>query len=488
MPADLLKAVASGRHTDHAMTKFIGRNSELHVLETALASGRSEFIPVYGRRRVGKSELILKFMKGKAGVYYLGRQSPSGLQVREFLVEAARTLNMPLLAELSVSNWRRALTTVVDQWALTHPGSKLVLALDEFQWIAGSEPGLVADLQHSWDRHWKTGGNVLLLLCGSYIGFMEREVLGQSSPLFGRRTAQIHLHPFGYLEAAEFHPNWSLIDRARAYFLVGGLPQYLLCLNDRFSIENNIRQNLLDEFAPLFHEPTFLLREELREIAPYHAILFAIAGGKSTVRAIAEATGLPDRNLHYYLRQLVDLGYVRRRYPLDGRRANPKQLRFVIRDPLLRFWFRFVFPNTSIIRSAGPPRAFTERIAPSLDAWFGNGFEHLCREALPLIYAHEGVGASFEIGEYWSPRTQIDTVGLRDDNWTDLGECKWGTVRSPVALEAELERKTGLFPNNRGATLGRRYFVRRKPAERKEAPNWYGLEDLYALNAAPSFL
>jgi len=481
LTASHFKIAARAPHTDRAMSKFIGRSSELQVLETAFASGRSEFIPVYGRRRVGKSELILKFMKGKPGVYYLGGQSPSGLQVREFLVEAARALNMPLLAELGISDWRKALTTVVDQWMLTQPNSKLVLALDEFQWIAGSEPGLVADLQHLWDRHWKTGGSVLLMLCGSYIGFMEREVLGQSSPLFGRRTAQIHLHPFGYLEAAEFHSNWSLIDRARAYFLVGGLPQYLLCLNDRLSVESNIRQNLLDQYAPLFHEPTFLLREELREIAPYRAILFAIASGRSTVKAIAEATSLPDRNLHYYLQQLADLGYVRRRYPLDGQRANPKQLRFGIRDPLLRFWFRFVFPNASIIRSAGPSRAFTERIAPSLDAWFGNGFEHLCREALPLIYAHEGVAAGFEIGEYWSAKTQIDTIGLRDDHWTDLGECKWGTVRSPGALEAELDRKMEWFPNNRGATLGRRYFVRRRPAGRKEAANWYGLDDLYSL-------
>jgi len=463
------------------MTRFVGRQSELGVLEAAFASGRSGLVPVYGRRRVGKSELILRFMQGKPGIYYLGGQSPGGLQVREFLVEAARALNMPLLAELNIGDWRRALTTVVEQWAIAHPGSKLILALDEFQWIAGAEPGLIADLQHAWDRRWKTDANVLLLLCGSYIGFMEREVLGQSSPLFGRRTAQIHLRPFGYLEAAEFHPRWSLIDQARAYFLVGGLPQYLLSLDDRLSIRSNICRNLLDEYAPLFHEPTFLLREELREVAPYHAILFAIAGGSCVMRSIAEATGLPERNLQYYLRQLTDLGYVRRRHPLDGRRANPKQLRFVIRDPLLRFWFRFVFPNTSIIRSAGPSRAFTERVAPALDAWFGIGFEHLCREAMAPLYSREGVAAGFEIGEYWSAKAQIDLVGLRDDNWTDLGECKWGAVRSPTALEAELARKMEMFPNHRGASLGRRYFVRRKPADRKDAPNWYSLEDLYAL-------
>ena len=465
------------------MTKFIGRNAELGLLNGALKSRRSELIPIYGRRRIGKSELILKFLAGNPGVYYLGKQSPSAMQVRGFLDEAARALSMPLLGEMRTSDWRHALLTVVEQWTTAHPGSKLVLALDEFQWIAAASPELLSELQHCWDRDWKNAGNVVLLLCGSYIGFMEREVLGRSSPLFGRRTAQIHLKPFGYLEAAEFHPRWSLSDRARAYFLVGGVPQYLLCLSDGQSIDSNIRDYLLDEFAPLFHEPTFLLREELREVAPYHAILFAVASGETTVRAIAAITGLRDRNLHYYLQQLVGLGYLRRRYPLDRRRPNPKQLRFGIDDPLLGFWFRFAFPNNSIIRSAGATRAFAERIAPSLDAWFGACFERLCREALPLIYAKEGIVTDFEIGEYWGKETQIDLVAMRDDNWTDLGECKWGTVRSPRALKAELERKVALYPNRRGATLGRRYFVRRKPAAQNDAPDWHSLEDLYALDA-----
>ena len=122
----------------------------------------------------------------------------------------------------------------------------------------------------------------------------------------------------------------------------------------------------------------------------------------------------------------------------------------------MRFWFRFVFPNVSMIRGSGAARAFSERIAPALDAWFGHCFERLCREALPLIYAQEGVTAGFEVGEYWSPATQIDVVGMRDDHWTDLGECKWGAVRSPRALETELEHKLQRYPNRRGATLGRR--------------------------------
>ena len=466
------------------MAKFIGRAEELNLLGRALASPRSEFIPVYGRRRVGKSELILRFMAGKPGIYHLGQRSPAPLHVREFLVEAARALAMPLLAELRTDDWRSALLTVVEQWGLAHPGEKLILALDEFQWTAAASPDLPSTLQQCWDRHWKDAGNLMLLLCGSYLGFMEREVLGSSSPLFGRRTAQIQLRPFGYLEAAEFHPRWSPTDQAKAYFLVGGLPQYLLCLDDARSVEQNIRQSLLDEFSPLFHEPTFLLREELREIAPYQAVLFAVASGEGAAAAIATATGLPERNLHYYLQQLSGLGYLRRRYPLDSKRANPKRVRFGIDDPLLRFWFRFVFPNMSLVRSGGPTRAFAERIKPHLPAWYGDGFERLCREALPLIYADEGIIAGFEVGEYWGASAQIDVVGRRDDNWTDLGECKWGAVRSHRALEAELERKVAGFPNRSGASLGRRYFLRRKPAVKEGTQGWHSLEDLYALSPA----
>ena len=449
--------------------EFIGRETELDLLRQALRSPKSAFIPIHGRRRVGKSELILKFMADEPGLYYLGQQSSPSLQVREFLGEAARALGMPLLADLRAADWQPALRTVTEQWTRANPGRKLVLALDEFQWIAASSPNLLSELQHCWDRWWRDAGNVLLLLCGSSLGFM------------GRRTAQIHLQPFGYRDAARFHPRWSLADRARAYFLVGGLPHYLLCLDDSRSIDVNIREQLLAEFAPLFHEPVFLLREELREIAPYQATLHAVASGRGTAPAIAAATGLPERSMHYYLQQLTGLGYLRRRYPLAGSRPNPRRVRFEIDDPLLRFWFRFVFPNVSVIRSAGPARALADRIAPALEAWFGGGFKRLCREALPLIYAREGVTAGFEVGAYWSTATQIDVVGLRDDGWTDLGECKWGSVRSPGALESELERKLQRYPNNRGATLARRYFTRRKPATRREADGWYSLDDLYSL-------
>jgi hypothetical protein len=214
----------------------------------------------------------------------------------------------------------------------------------------------------------------------------------------------------------------------------------------------------------------------------YYAVLTAIAVGCDNNQAIAAQTGIPERSLHYYIQQLNSIGYVGRRRPLTGFKPNPKQVRYIIEDPLLRFWFRFVFPNMSFIQQMGPQRALHARIRPALDSYFGFCFERLCRQALPFIYEREGVHAAFEIGEYWDSDIQIDVVGLRDDHWTDLGECKWGSVKSYKAMQKELGRKIGAYPNTRGATIGKRIFLKKKPGGKAPLGSdvcWHDLDELY---------
>jgi len=458
---------------------FIGRQKELSLLEDAYATKQSALIPVYGRRRVGKSELILRFLGSKPGIYYLGKMAPAALQIREFLKEAARALDEPLLSSLTANSWSEVFAAVKNK---CKSRAKFVIVLDEFQWMVEASPELPSVLQENWDRSWKDSSNMVIILCGSYIGFMEREVLGRKSPLFGRRTAQILLRPFSYLEAAEFHPRWSLLNRALVYFICGGIPLYLRFFNQAHSLERNIEVKLLDEFGPLFREPEFLLREELRDVENYYAVLTAVAAGCATNQAIASQTGIPERSLHYYIQQLRALGYITRRFPLTGEKPNPRQVRYALQDPLLRFWFRFVFPNLSFIQQMGPRRSMSERIRPELEAYFGLCFERLCRQALPVIYDREGVSTAFEVGEYWDKAVQIDVVGVRNDHWTDLGECKWGTVRSYKKFLEDLEKKVRAYPNKRGATICKRVFLRKKPGAKIQGTSdvhWYGLEDLY---------
>lgn len=459
--------------------EFVGREAELAVLEAAYRKKQSAFIPIFGRRRVGKSELIRRFMAGKTGaVYFLGKQAPAGLQIREFLNEAAGALNEPLLSSVATDNWQAALSAVAGQWKGSRP---LILALDEFQWSVGASPELPSVLQGLWDRDWSRSGKVLLILCGSYVGFMERELLGKKSPLFGRRTAQIHLKPFGYRDVAAFHAGRSLVDRACAYFICGGVPYYHLQFSPSLSIEGNIAALLLDEYGPLYAEPDFLLREELREVERYYAVLFAIGSGSTVAKDIARQAGIDDRALHYYLQQLVDLGYVRRIYPLTSGRPAARHVRFELDDALLRFWFHHVFPNKSYIAQMGPRMALRDRIRPKLAAYFGTCFERLCLEALPALYASEGVTAAFTVGQYWDRDVQIDVVGVRDDNWIDLGECKWGAVRSPRSLLAELEAKVRHYPNSGNASIRPRVFTRDSVAKPLPGAEWHCLRDLYDL-------
>lgn len=460
---------------------FVGRGKELALLEKAWQAEGGAFIPVYGRRRVGKSELLVKFLTGKPAIYVTGKVAPAELQLREFLRAAATALREPLLAEHPVADWPAAFRLVEERWK---GPQKLVVALDEFQWMAAASPELPSVLQECWDRRWRKG-RILLILCGSYLGFMEREVLGKKSPLFGRRTAQILLRPFGYREAAEFHPHWSRPNQAEAYFICGGLPFYLRCFSPALSIEQNLATAVFDELGLLFREPEFLLREELREVSTYNAILLALATGSPTNTEISKAIGIGDRALHYYLSTLVELGYVQRRFPLTGASPTARQVRYSLEDPLLRFWFRFVYPNLSLIARLGSAQAVRELVLPELEAYFGHGFERLCREALSALYAREGVRAGFEVGEYWDKDTQIDVVGLRQDRWTDLGECKWGRVNSVAALRTELRERLPRFPNPRQATLGLRYFTRQKMRVTPDAAaheRWHCLDELYELD------
>ncbi|MBI3269956.1 MAG: ATP-binding protein [Planctomycetes bacterium] len=466
------------------MHDFIGRTRELAVLESAFRAPGSAFLPIYGRRRVGKSELILHFLRGKPAVYAVGKTAPAESQIREFLRAAAAALREPLLATFPAPDWGAALRVVVERGPRR---GKLILALDEFQWMAQASPELPSVLQGLWDREWRGGTEVLLILCGSYMGFMERDLLGKKSPLFGRRTGQILLKPFGYREAARFHPGLSAADHARIYFLCGGIPLYLRSFSRERSVDTNITATLLDEYAPLYREPDFLLREELRELEHYYAILLALASGAAPSRVISARTGIGDRSLHYYLSRLEELGYLARRYPLTGRPPVQRQVRYRLEDPLLRFWFRFVWPNVSLILRLGPNRAFAELVRPELEAYWGSCFERLCREALPALHAAEGVAAACEIGEYWDAATQIDLVALRNDGWTEIGECKWGAVRSTRALAAELEARVAGYPHERKASLGRRIFTRNRldavPAAAAAPVRLHCLEDLYALKA-----
>jgi len=192
-----------------------------------------------------------------------------------------------------------------------------------------------------------------------------------------------------------------------------------------------------------------------------------VATGDVTPIAIANRTGLDARQLGYYIQQLVQLGYLQRRHPLQPAGGKRRAVRYHLGNPLLRFWFHFLFPQLSAVTRLGPRPALRELIRPELSAYWGRCFEALCREALPDLLAQEGSATQVEVGEYWDRSMQIDVVGLQDDERIELGECKWGAVRSSRAALADLEARAAAYPNPRNASIGLRIFTRRpiRPAD-----------------------
>lgn len=455
---------------------FVGRAAELAALERHYRATRAGLIPVYGRRRVGKTELLLHFSARKPTVYFTASDKLRAPQLVDFVRAAADWLDAPHLAEAAPTTWEAALRLVL---GAAPPQRKLVLVLDEFQWLCASSPELPSVLQKLWDHEWQRGNRLLLILCGSFIGFMEREVLGAKSPLHGRRTADLRLEPFGFREAAQFHPRWSLEEKARAYFVCGGVPAYLR----RFDPARSVAQNIATEFfaidAFFQREPDFLLREELAEVKQAASVLEATARGRHSQSEIARSIGLSTAALAPHLRNLVALGYLERVFPLvPGGRPPRTSVLYRVADPLLRFWYRFVEPHWSTLRRFTPERAFEQLVAPQWDAYCGDSFERLCREALPLLYAAEGVSGRFEVGEFWDRTVQIDVVGLRSDGRVDLGECKWLGRDGLAGAARELTARVANYPGS-ARTVQPRLFVRARPKSPAIEFPIHGLRELY---------
>jgi len=454
---------------------FFGRAAELSALERRYASSRSELIPVYGRRRVGKTELLTRLASGKPTVYFTASDKLRTPQIGGFMRAAAEWLGISSVAETAPANWEAAFRLIT---GAAPRDRKLLLVLDEFQWACQSSPDLPSVIQRLWDHDWQHNGRVMLILCGSFIGFMEREVLGSRSPLYGRRTASIRLEPLAFREAALFFPRWSLEEKARSYFICGGIPAYLRRFDPGLSVAQNVAREFFEIDAYFQSEPEFLLREELSEVKQAASILEAVALGRRSQGDIARAVGLSTSAVAPHLKNLVNLNYLEKAYPLSPKRPSRTAVVYRVSDPMLRFWFRFLDPHWSLLRRYPADKAFERIVAPQWDAYCGEAFERLCREALPLLYEQEGIGGRSQVGEYWDGRVQIDVVGLRGDDWVDLGECRWPARSSPTEAARELATRAARYPAS-GRTVLRRLFLRTMPRTLPAEVRVHDLQGLY---------
>lgn len=399
---------------------FVNREKELGMLDERYAKANSELLIIYGRRRVGKTELIRHFVSSKPHIYFLADKRSEKEQLELFSRLCGEYFTDYLLSLQPFNSWDTAFAYLVQK--VESNRDTLILVFDEFPYLARINPALPSILQRYWDTSLKDK-SIFLILCGSSLSFMEKEVLSYKSPLYGRRTGQILVKPFNFLQIKGFFPGKNLIELVEIASVFGNLPQYLRCVNTEMDIFDNIRENILQEDKLLFREPPFILMEELRSPQNYFAILKAISFGKTKTNEIVQITGFERGMVGKYLDVLINLSLIERKVPVTEK--NPAKSRkgiYLLKDNLFRFWFRFVYPHLSYLEE-GRQDYVMDIVKRDFDTYIGQAFEPIAREYL----THSMPELGFDrIGAFWDSQQEIDIVGINEEKRLILfGECKW---------------------------------------------------------------
>ena len=422
---------------------FIGRKREITALDKLYNSNKFEFAVIYGRRRVGKTALINHFIDDKESIYFMGVESNEKQNLENFsksIIEYSSGIE----AETSFLSFQAALEYVFK----LSERKRLILVIDEYPYVARSSKSLASTLQLLIDKY-KDTSQLMLILCGSSMSYMEDEVLAYKSPLYGRRTAQMKIQPFSFEETCRCFKNFSDEDKALAYGIVGGTPQYLLQMDDRLSIEDNIKNTYLNPISFLYEEPTNLLKQEVREPAIYTAIITAIAVGASRMSDISNKVGEDSNICANYLKSLINLGIVKKETPY-GEKTSRKSI-YSIEDNMFRFWYRFV-PNNNSVIMRGAADIVYRRIEPQLSEYMGAVFEGMCKQYLWKLLLDGNSPVEFsELGRWWGndpiekKQTEIDIMGEQDKKTALFGECKWTNEKVDLGVLETLIKRSKLF-------------------------------------------
>ncbi|MEJ2305614.1 MAG: ATP-binding protein [Anaerolineales bacterium] len=461
------------------MNRFVGRNRELEELDRIISRRGGQFILVYGRRRVGKTTLLLRWAErsGRPYVYWVAtRDTPA--QVRAGFTRAVwRWAHPESQAVPRFDTWEDVFETT----AQLTGDQAVILILDEFSYAAESDPSLASHLQAAWDHLFKDS-NVTIVLAGSHIGMMV-DLMAYQAPLYGRFTAQLPVDPLPFSALSDFLPRYSAAEQVAVYAVAGGVPAYLERFDDSRSLSENLRELFMQRTSLFRSEPFFLIGDVIRrETQTYEAVLKSIAAGDRTPQDIGRTLGVSSSYLSPYLKQLEALHLVKRHIPATTppeRRERTRTSRYHVADPYLRFYFRFIAPNAELVEQE-LTKVLWERISDQFRAFVGlTAFEDLCREwALMKARAGELPMVPEVVGSHWSTGAQIDVVGV---NWHDktilVGECKWGVRAVGRAVIRNLIDKTPEVIPGEGWQVYYAYFARAgfTDAAREEAQKVNGL-------------
>ncbi len=400
---------------------FINRESELSHLEEEYSKDAPRFVVLYGRRRIGKTALIEEFGKNKKDfIYYLADQQTETQQIESFKQQIYEYTHDEFLLKTRFDNWDQFFSYLTKVLPVD---KRLIIGIDEITYIIKSTPAFLSILQKYWDTFFlKT--KIFLIVSGSLVGMMIRDVLNYDSPLYGRRTSQIHLKPFDFKHASMFLANFKIEERVLLYSITGGVAKYLLLVEER-SIGEFIKKKIIEKEGFFYQESIFLLSQEFKNPNVYLSILKAIALGHTKLNEISNFVGIDGKKVTRYLDVLQEIGIVMRQVPVTEDPLRFRKGVYSIEDNFLNFWFRFVLPNRSRIELRDT-KNLLDNIMDSMPDYASSTFELIGMEFLQGMGKASKLPAQFsKWGKWWDRRSEIDIVALNRDALDILFcECK----------------------------------------------------------------
>lgn len=427
---------------------FIDRKAELNQLDHLYRSEQAELFVLYGRRRVGKTELLRAFCVDKPHIFFIATLSSDSEQLATFSQQIYGFSHPEVPFGFTYPSWETAFRVLAD--LPIQP--RLIIILDEFTYLISGNKAIPSILQKVWDEKLKNT-RLMLVLCGSYIGMMETEVLSYQAPLYGRRTASTLLRPLDLPSSSLFFQKYSHDEQFLAWAVLGGIPYYLRTFSDHQDIFANIRQHILDaQTGVLFSEPRLLLMEELREPRNYFSILRAIAQGRSRLNEIMQASGVSEvTTVARYLDILQKMRLITRHVPAtENQPEKSKKGIYQIDDHFLRFWFRYVHPNQRGLDLGLIDTILEQRVRPDLDHFVAIAFEEASQAYIArLVQAGSLTFLPERIGRWWNRETEIDVLAINQTERAALiGECKWSVNPIGINILIDLKHKAQVLMKN----------------------------------------
>lgn len=433
---------------------FVGRERELKALKDVYEKNGFGMTIIYGRRRVGKSTLINEFIKGKKAIFYTATKVGSERNLELFSKQVLDVID-PTMSTATFSSVESVLDVITNK---VSDNEKIILVIDELPYWAQKDEALLSILQKYIDTQW-LDKNIMLILCGSALSFMEKKVLGEKSPIFGRRDSQIKIEAFNYKDSALFVPDYSAQEKAICYGVTGGVAKYLALFNPKKSLDENIIKLFFNTDGYLFDETRNLLIQEFTDVTLVNNIIEQVASGENTLNNIASKVHERDTTVLYSLEKLIAVGLIEKKNCITEEK-NKKKKQYVLKDHMFKFWYKFIPNAVSVIEMGQGEVYYNKVVKPQIHSFMGSIFEEMCRY-YTLEQGIKGVYGSFmtqtgtwwgveqidnEEGKQYTQSADIDVVGISSiDKTAVVGECKFKNEKIDKEIYETLIRRSKLI-------------------------------------------